>query len=78
MVYSVKRIIDPGFNSEQISFFSTIKDAKKVDDLTVQIITDGPDPILPWRLYWMKMVPPSIPRTRSSPRRRSVPAPTSS
>lgn len=58
VVHSVKRIMDPGFKSEQISFFSTIKDAKKVDDLTVQIVTDGPDPILPGRLYWMKMVPP--------------------
>ena len=58
VVHSVKRIMDPGFKSEQISFFSSIKDAKKVDDLTVQIITDGPDPILPGRLYWMKMVPP--------------------
>jgi peptide/nickel transport system substrate-binding protein len=47
------------FNSEQISFFNTIKDAQKVDDLTVKIITDGPDPILLSRLYWMKMVPPS-------------------
>ncbi len=59
-VYSIKRIIDPKFNSEQISFFETIKDAKKVDDLTVQIITDGPDPILLSRLYWMKMVPPAF------------------
>jgi peptide/nickel transport system substrate-binding protein len=58
VVHSVKRIMDPGFKSEQISFFSTIKDAKKIDDLTVQIVTDGPDPILPGRLYWMKMVPP--------------------
>jgi len=58
VVHSVKRLIDPGFKSEQISFFSTINDARKVDDLTVQIVTDGPDPILPGRLYWMKMVPP--------------------
>jgi len=58
VVHSVKRLIDPNFKSEQISFFATIKDAKKVDDLTVQIVTDGPDPILPGRLYWMKMVPP--------------------
>jgi peptide/nickel transport system substrate-binding protein len=58
VVFSVKRIIDPKFNSEQISFFETIKDAKKVDDLTVRIITNGPDPILLSRLYWMKMVPP--------------------
>lgn len=58
VVFSIKRIIDPKFNSEQISFFETIKDAQRVDDLTVRIITDGPDPILPSRLYWMKMVPP--------------------
>ncbi len=59
VVHSIKRIMDPAFKSEQISFFSTIKDARKVDDLTVQIVTDGPDPILPARLYWMKMVPPA-------------------
>jgi peptide/nickel transport system substrate-binding protein len=41
VVFSVKRIIDPKFNSEQISFFETIKDAKKVDDLTLRIITKG-------------------------------------
>jgi len=58
VVFSVKRIIDPQFNSEQISFFNTVKDAQKVDDLTVRIVTDGPDPILLSRLYWMKMVPP--------------------
>lgn len=58
VVHSVERIMDPAFKSEQISFFSTIKGARKVDDLTVQILTDGPDPILPARLYWMKMVPP--------------------
>lgn len=59
VVFSVKRIIDPKFNSEQISFFNTIKDALKLDDLTVAIKTDGPDPILLSRLYWMKMVPPA-------------------
>ena len=58
VVFSIKRIIDPKFNSEQISFFETIKDTKKVNDLTVRIITKGPDPILLSRLYWMKMVPP--------------------
>lgn len=58
VVYSVKRVIDPKFNSEQVSFFSTIKDASKVDDLTVHVLTDGSDPILPSRLYWLKVVPP--------------------
>jgi len=59
VVYSIKRIIDPKFNSEQMSFFNTIKDAQKVDDLTVKIMTDGPDPILLSRLYWLKIVPPA-------------------
>lgn len=59
VVYSIKRIIDPKFNSEQMSFFNTIKDAQKIDDLTVKVLTDGPDPILLSRLYWMKMVPPA-------------------
>ncbi|MBW2437428.1 MAG: ABC transporter substrate-binding protein [Deltaproteobacteria bacterium] len=58
VVFSVNRIIDPKFNSEQISFFETIKAAKKIDDLTLQIVTKGPDPILLSRLYWMKIVPP--------------------
>jgi peptide/nickel transport system substrate-binding protein len=58
VVFSVKRIIASEFNSEQISFFNTITDAVAVDDLTVRIKTDGPDPILPSRMYWMKMVPP--------------------
>lgn len=58
VVHSIKRVIDPEFNSEQISFFSTITGAKKVDDLTVHITTKGADPILPSRLYWLKVVPP--------------------
>ena len=57
MVASVTRIIDPALKSEQASYFSTITGAKKVDDLTVDITTNGPDPILPARMYWMKMIP---------------------
>jgi peptide/nickel transport system substrate-binding protein len=57
VVFSIKRIIDPKFNSEQMSFFNTIKGAEKVDDLTVKVFTTGPDPILLSRLYWMKIVP---------------------
>lgn len=59
VVYSIKRVIDPDYNSEQVSFFSTIKDASKVDELTLNILTKGSDPILPSRLYWMKVVPPN-------------------
>jgi peptide/nickel transport system substrate-binding protein len=57
VVVSVNRIIDPAFASEQMSYFGTLTGAEKVDDLTVRIKTSGPDPILPSRMYWMKMVP---------------------
>jgi peptide/nickel transport system substrate-binding protein len=56
--FSINRVINPDFKSEQISFFSTIKEGKVVDDSTIQVITDGPDPTLPARLYWLKIVPP--------------------
>ncbi|MEX1298768.1 MAG: ABC transporter substrate-binding protein [Desulfotignum sp.] len=58
VVYSIRRVIDPDFNSEQISFFSTIKEARATGKLTLHVITKGPDPILPSRLYWLKVVPP--------------------
>src|SRR5262245_55371845 len=58
VVTSITRIIDPALKSEQMAYFGTIKGAEKVDDLTVRIITTGPDPILPSRMYWMKMIPP--------------------
>lgn len=58
VVFSIKRIIDPEFNSEMLSFFPTISDVVKVDDTTVNVITSDPDPILPSRLYWVRIVPP--------------------
>lgn len=58
VVASVARVIDPANNSEQMAYFGTIKGAEKVDDLTVNIVTTGPDPILPSRMYWMKMIEP--------------------
>ena len=58
VVASVERVIDPANNSEQMAYFGTIAGAEKVDDHTVRITTTGPDPILPSRMYWMKMVPP--------------------
>jgi len=58
VVYSVERIIDPEFSSEQISFVETVSGAQAVDEYTVDIMTEGPDPLLPARLTWMKIVPP--------------------
>jgi peptide/nickel transport system substrate-binding protein len=56
--FSINRVIDPEFKSEQISFYSTIKEATVVDANTIHVITTGPDPTLPARLYWLKIVPP--------------------
>lgn len=58
---SVNRIIDPDFASQQGSFFGTITGAEVVDETTVNIMTNGPDPVLPSRMYWMKIVPASAP-----------------
>lgn len=58
VAFSVNRIINPDFNSEQLSFFETITGASVADDGTVTITTSGPDPILPARMYWLKIVPP--------------------
>jgi len=55
-VYSVKRIIDPAFNSQIAGNFSTIKDAKVINSNTVLIITNGPDPILLKRLTFLDIV----------------------
>jgi peptide/nickel transport system substrate-binding protein len=63
VVASLTRVIDPANNSEQMAYFGTIKGAEKVDDLTVKVITTGPDPILPSRLYWMKMIAPGYARS---------------
>ncbi|GMQ94440.1 MAG: ABC transporter substrate-binding protein [Acidimicrobiia bacterium] len=57
VVASVNRIIDPDYGSEQISNFETIVGAEKIDDVTVNILTSGPDPILPARMTLMHMVP---------------------
>jgi peptide/nickel transport system substrate-binding protein len=40
-------------------FYSSITGAEKVDDTTVRIMTDGPDGVLPARMYWLKMITPA-------------------
>lgn len=58
IAFSVERMIDPDLNSEQLSYFSTLSGADVVDATTVRILTDGPDPILPARMYYFMIVPP--------------------
>lgn len=55
---SYERIIDPDLASEQSSFFEGITAAEAVDETTVRFTTEGPDPVFPARLYWIKIVPP--------------------
>lgn len=58
VVFSVERMIDPDLNSEQLSYYSTFAGAEVVDDLTVRILTAGPDPILPARMYYFMITSP--------------------
>jgi len=57
--FSINRIIDPKFNSELASSVSTITSAKAVDDSTLDVITKGPDPILPSRMTFIAMMAPN-------------------
>jgi len=54
VVFSYNRII--GKNSAIRSQVATIKEARKIDDLTVDFVTDGPDPILPHELTSMAIM----------------------
>jgi peptide/nickel transport system substrate-binding protein len=57
VVASIERMIEIGESGEQHSFFSTLSGAKAIDKLTVDVITTGPDPLLPARMYWLKIIP---------------------
>jgi peptide/nickel transport system substrate-binding protein len=60
VVASVERMI--GFieagSTDNDGFFASLTGAEAVDDLTVRITTDGPDGVLPARMYWLKIVAP--------------------
>lgn len=57
VVASVARVVDPANASEQMAYLGPLQAAEKVDPLTVRITTSAPDPILPARMYWLKMIP---------------------
>lgn len=61
VVATVERMIDlvAADQTDQSGFFGTLAGAKAVDDMTVNIMTDGPDGVLPSRMYWLKMIPAS-------------------
>jgi ABC-type transport system substrate-binding protein len=41
-------------STDMDGFFSSIVGAEKVDDLTVRIMTEAPDAVLPARMYWLR------------------------
>jgi peptide/nickel transport system substrate-binding protein len=66
-VYSIKRIINPKFNSDLLSNVSTIVDAKAVGTDTLDVITKNPDPLLPARLYLIAMMAPKATNPAKDP-----------
>jgi peptide/nickel transport system substrate-binding protein len=59
VVFSIKRLINPDLNSiVAANVGGTLKDAVAVDATTVNIQTDGPDPIILNRLTKVMIVPP--------------------
>jgi peptide/nickel transport system substrate-binding protein len=56
VVASFERLISLGDESEQSGFFGSIASVEAVDEMTVRFITDGPDPVLPAKLYWLKVI----------------------
>jgi peptide/nickel transport system substrate-binding protein len=54
----MKRFIAAG-TTDNDGFYATITGATAVDATTVRITTDGPDGVLPARMYWLKIVSPA-------------------
>jgi peptide/nickel transport system substrate-binding protein len=54
VVFSYDRATHPGSNVG--TPLATVKEVKKIDDFTVDFITDGPDPILPYNLPSVAMM----------------------
>ncbi|HEX5320521.1 MAG TPA: ABC transporter substrate-binding protein [Stellaceae bacterium] len=54
VVFSFDRATHPGSNVA--SPLATVKEVKKIDDFTVDFITDGPDPIMPFNLPTIAMM----------------------
>ena len=56
--YSIERIINDEIDSDLKEQVEKITGVDVVDDYTIRINTDGPDPVLPARLYMVQMVEP--------------------
>ncbi|WP_203858657.1 ABC transporter substrate-binding protein [Plantactinospora mayteni] len=59
VVFSIERIIDPDFDTQRTSYTEGIEGARKVDPRTVDILTDGKNPVLPAEMTSIPMVSPA-------------------
>lgn len=60
VVYSIRRITDPEFNSPQLGQFNKITGAEVLDENTVRVTTDGPYPVLLAQLVKLSIVPEHV------------------
>ncbi len=56
--FSIERILSDEFDSDLREQVETIVGVDVVDEYTIRINTNGPDPVLPARLYMVQMVEP--------------------
>ena len=56
--YSINRVLDPKYQSAQLDFYAGIKSAKAVDATTLDVTTDGFDPVFEASMVRLKMLPP--------------------
>jgi peptide/nickel transport system substrate-binding protein len=60
--YSINRVLDPKYQSAQLDFYGGITGAKAVDPTTLDVTTDGFDPVFTASMVRLKMVPPQASR----------------
>lgn len=58
-IANIERMTDPETGAEFLDLISTITSVEKVDDTTIEIVTDGLDVVLPSRLSYIRMMAPS-------------------
>jgi peptide/nickel transport system substrate-binding protein len=56
--YSIERVLSPELDSDLAEQIEKISSVDIIDDYTIRINTNGPDPVLPARLYMVQMVEP--------------------
>lgn len=59
--YSIDRVLDPANKAPTLSYISTVKEVNVIDEYTVQVVTNGTDPLIPTRFsrYPTEIVPPA-------------------